>query len=461
MEKPLKVRLHIMSPVHIGCDDVYEPTDFVIDEKKGRLIEFEPLEFIKTLSPADRQSFSNICSRGNIASIVEILKFLSNKQINGREVEIAEDLTEHYKRVRSLPINDEKKLKQELNNFIISRTAYSANNSQPFIPGSSVKGALRTAYLNEEAVSRGIRSRRQAKELEIELLGGDFDTDPFRMVKVSDFLPAGDIKTRIVYAVNRKKKPSRFEARGPFQILEVIKEGVFEGVINIEKPLKDAGIGKAIGLETLITAASSFYKKVFDEDKDVFNNIAVKAPILDTNGKVLIRFGRHSGAEAVTIEGNRSIKIMQARNQPPKFLDHATTIWLASEKSNPNSNSGLMPFGWAVLELLPLDIKNLYPASALREKAIRNDTVRMEVKAAPEKPAPQTVLWENVALTYNPGSRELGVSGKKASVKCEPGMAIVPEEVIARLRKGKIVKANVTVEPLGGNAFRIVKVEQP
>jgi len=29
---PYKVRLHIISPVHIGCDDVYEPTGFVVDK---------------------------------------------------------------------------------------------------------------------------------------------------------------------------------------------------------------------------------------------------------------------------------------------------------------------------------------------------------------------------------------------------------------------------------------------
>ncbi len=62
--------------------------------------------------------------------------------------------------------------------------------------------------------------------------------------------------------------------------------------------------------------------------------------------------GRHSGAECVTIEGNRHIKIMQRSGTPPKFLDHATTIWLASESSKPNTNSGLVPFGWAVMEIL-------------------------------------------------------------------------------------------------------------
>jgi len=60
MEKPIKVRLHIMSPIHIGCDDVYEPTSFVIDERKNKLIEFDPMDFLKTLPPQDKQKFTDI-----------------------------------------------------------------------------------------------------------------------------------------------------------------------------------------------------------------------------------------------------------------------------------------------------------------------------------------------------------------------------------------------------------------
>lgn len=91
MEKPLKVRLHIMSPVHIGCDDVYEPTSFAIDEKKRKLIEFDPMDFIRNLSPGDKQEFTRICMEGNVSSIVELYKFISDKKPEGREVDISRD----------------------------------------------------------------------------------------------------------------------------------------------------------------------------------------------------------------------------------------------------------------------------------------------------------------------------------------------------------------------------------
>ena len=61
--------------------------------------------------------------------------------------------------------------------------------------------------------------------------------------------------------------------------------------------------------------------------------------------------GRHSGAEAVTIEGVRKIKITQKTGEPPKYLEHTTRIWLASEESKPETNKALLPFGWAILEI--------------------------------------------------------------------------------------------------------------
>jgi CRISPR-associated protein Csm5 len=65
----------------------------------------------------------------------------------------------------------------------------------------------------------------------------------------------------------------------------------------------------------------------------------------------LIRLGKHSGAEAVTIEGNRQITVRGPRGNR-EIKNHATTIWFASETSKPESNKGLLPFGWAVMEVV-------------------------------------------------------------------------------------------------------------
>ena len=238
----------------------------------------------------------------------------------------------------------------------------------PYIPGSSIKGALRTAYLGKLATDLGIKGRKdRAKDLEVELLGGSFKTDPFRMVKPSDFLPVGDVKTKIVYAVNKKKNVSnlnRGEERGNIpQILEVIREeSIFEGTIHIQQPEPTAGIKKPIQSKELLNSMHDFYKKIVNEEDDITNSLGAGHIVVnsiinkfkDNRGvsAFLLRIGRHSGAESITIEGNRWIKISPP-GKPPKYSDKgATTLWLTSETSKPNTNNGLVPFGWAVMEII-------------------------------------------------------------------------------------------------------------
>ena len=387
MGRSLKIRLHIISPVHIGCDDVYEPMTFVINERTKKLIAFDPIEFMHSLHGADKERFASICSEGTTASILKIYKFLSNREVKGREVDVTDDFLKHFNKVKTMPIHDNKKITQELNRFSINRTAYNPYTNLPYIPGSSLKGALRTAYLSKLAkeynVQKGwerylncneikfdskvynlIVKKKVSRKLEKDLLHGDFTTDPFRMIKVSDFMPIGDVKTKILYAVNKKKKPSKFDARGPFQILETINGGtVFEGIINVIRPPEKAGIKHSIRAEELLKAINSFFIPQVNSENKTIERIDVSPSVVRAinngfKGRIgktafLIRLGRHSGAEAVTIEGNRWIKIMQGKSRPPKFSrDGATTIWLASETRKPLINKNLIPFGWTVMEII-------------------------------------------------------------------------------------------------------------
>ncbi|MBN2107097.1 MAG: type III-A CRISPR-associated RAMP protein Csm5 [Deltaproteobacteria bacterium] len=367
MEKPLKISLKIISPVHIGCDDVYEPTGFIINESKKKLVVFDTLDFIKSLSDTDRKQFAELCMQGDVASIPKLYYFIGNKKIEGKEIDIASGLPANYQKVKALSkSNDEKRIKQELNQFAIKRTAYNPHNDLPYIPGSSLKGSLRTAYLNMLADQTGTTGwKGKAKDLELKLMNGAFDTDPFRFVKVSDFLPVGAVKTKIMYAVNKKKITSKFEARGPYQIFEVIQPGaVFEGTISILEPSPKAGIKKAVTKNELFPAIRDFYGSAFTHECKLMKGIGVNCNLYEevkeqykgifNTAAFVIRAGRHSGSEAVTIEGSRQIKIMQGKGKPPKFQDSSNTVWLASEQSKTNSNAGLLPLGWMLLSTSPL-----------------------------------------------------------------------------------------------------------
>jgi CRISPR-associated protein Csm5 len=84
---------------------------------------------------------------------------------------------------------------------------------------------------------------------------------------------------------------------------------------------------------------------------DLLNNEL--ATLFKAGHTMLLRVGRHSGAEGVTIDGARNIKIMKGKGNSTDYLDHATTIWLAGDVAK--SNKGLLPFGWVLIEIDPSD----------------------------------------------------------------------------------------------------------
>lgn len=347
MKTVYKCYLQTLSPIHLGCDEVYEPTGFVIDEQHHKMVVFDPMAFIARMPAADRERFSAICRKGTIESILEIYKFMRGRAAEGRPIDVCPGLVDHYKQTIGLPTNNQRRVQNELNKFTIARTAFRQSDQRPFIPGSAVKGALRTAYLNGLAKQKKVGQQRVAKELEKRLMEGTFESDPFRMVKVSDFMPVGDVGLKVVYAINEKKRPSEHDARGPFQILEAIQTGaIFTGEISVDAPEKKAPIKTPVTMDALLNSAQVFYAKECTREAQELKNIQVAG--VTTNGQML-RLGRHSGAESVTIEGHRDIRIMMGKGKKPKFLDHATTFWLSSDYPRPNDKNGLQPFGWAAL----------------------------------------------------------------------------------------------------------------
>ena len=354
----LKCYLKALSPVHVGCDEVYEPTAFVLDEKGQQLVLFDPMEFVAGLDDADRRKFSEICSQGTVSSILDIYKFMRNRPADGRTVSVCADFIDHYRKTLSIPSGDSRKVQQELNSFSIPRTAFLAGDHRPYIPGSSLKGALRTAVLNGRSLRKPavpVRGRGADRELENALLDrSGIPDDPFRLIKVSDFHSVGEARTRVIYAVNEKKSASAYQARGLPLLFEVVEAGtVFQGTITVESPERGSKIRVPISMEELIDSCRKFFSKEKDRENSELARIGIPAgqDAEKTTGFV-IRLGRHSGAECVTVEGYRSIRIMGKGGGGGKTLDHATTLWVASDVRRPNTKQNFKPFGWLSLEPL-------------------------------------------------------------------------------------------------------------
>ena len=439
------IRLTVLSPVHVGCAESYEPTGFTIDSAGEQLTVFDPSSFIAGLSPEDREEFSKICLKGTPASIVEIYRFVHGRPAVGRKAALCNGFAEHYRRVRGL--RDERNIQQELNKFEIQRTSYLPHDGRPYLPGSAVKGALRTAWMNSLAEknpqAQGPPAKKgpgkDAKGLEKVLMDDrsrGFEFDPFRLLKVSDFQPVGDIPVRVLYAVNKKKEPSVHEASGPYQILETIMPGAsFVGNIRVEQPHRDAGIKNALDGDRLLSALAFFEEEKKREDGEL-GRIGARSITFDMdNGRSLIRLGRHSGAESVTIAGHRDIRIMAPRGGKTTSKPKATTLWLAAESGKPETTGNLKPFGWVALEVLaPKAIEELnrtedeWRIGYMEVEADRIEAERAELEALAE--ARQRAAEEEAELEREREERQAEIARMEAKRAAMSKARIAAEDLL-------------------------------
>jgi len=354
---------------------------FVIDEERRELVSFTPSDFLARLSSDELAQYSAICSQGAVEAIQQLYKFMRLHQglAVGRRIAVSNGFYQHYKDVLEKP---EKMFNKEVTDFAIHRTAFNPLDDEPVIPGSSMKGAIRTAVLNfrnKEKTFPHFTGRNGNRDLQKHLLGGTFAHDPFSRLKISDFTPVGEVKRTIKYAASFSKKDGEKKLH---QMQEIIEPGCsFWGSITILP--ETAAIGRhAITPQEIIESLRTFYgdeKKREDSELRAINCFPVD---FKKEQVIPLRLGKHSGAECITVKGHRHIKISPPGN-PMKFSKPdggATTIWLASDSRNPRSPEGLAAMGWVLLAPLSGPEQKKLRKRRQQRQAERNDRLAREQK---------------------------------------------------------------------------------
>jgi CRISPR-associated protein Csm5 len=366
-----------LTPIHIGCGEDFEPTNYVIDN--GVLYQFEPSSL--RLSESDRQLLIKGANRPGIDAILAVQRFFHDRRpecrrVSRREIPVAAGIADWYESRVGQVVQPEGGGGSVANELGIERTAHHPYTGGPYLPGSSLKGSARTAWLNH--LDRGPpvprnptqRPTERTADLEESLLGGSFSSDPFRLVEFADAAGA-DLRSRVVFAVDRRKRPRadgkerdlavRCEAIAGGQFRAAQGEIRFKTLPAAANPSHVPRTEKCIGgFAALARACNHFYRKRLEADLAVLNAlgetrwagdfkalIAALKPALDEGRAMLLRVGRHSGAESVTLEGHRWIRIMEGPGKAHWARD-ATTIWLAADRED--ARTGLRLFGWLLAE---------------------------------------------------------------------------------------------------------------
>ncbi|HHJ38547.1 MAG: hypothetical protein AXA67_08270 [Methylothermaceae bacteria B42] len=385
-----------LSPVHMGTDEDYTPTSYVIDG--NALYEFDQ-RALENLPPAERSQLNAIL---NGKATPDMLKQVQAFFHRNREwlipaaanvVKVSTEMAKLYEDRIGKAANVESGGKQVLNALEIERAYYNPTDRWLMLPGSGLKGAMRTALL--DAVNQGQRTERGERNRELQqclfhYTMRELHKDPMRLVHVGDCAwqgPEALNSAEVLFAVNRKKHPvtkngkevsSQAEQRNLYQLLECaapFRFRAFRGVLNISAPGRvENEQGKlpelCFSFGEIATACNRFYRPIFERETELLkkrgfldtqwrktveallndNSICKR---LENNEAFLLRVGRHSGAESVTLNGVRSIKIIMGKGQKPDWGKEAKTIWLAT--GDKADKRYLKPFGWLLVEMTEPD----------------------------------------------------------------------------------------------------------
>ena len=337
--KNYKIKLKPLSPIHIGTGEAYEPMNYVIDaDKDGKdyMYVFDEFEFVKGLDDKSKEEFGKIVSNLSGEALFALQKFIKDKSALAKKksfqkILVSPKVAKEYREKIGRAVQKEGGGKKVINHLIIETTFISPNLKKAIIPGSSLKGAIATAF--------GEMLYKKARNYDTKEYFSNFSVADSNVIQSHTF---------VADAVNiRRNRASKDDDGGKgvkVRYEAINSKSEFETVFTIEN-------GK-FNIKELITACNSHYMPIFASQfsykTDEFTRKALSDKFIEkyenlklADNQFLLRVGKHSGARAVTVDGVRKIKIMKGGGKY-SIEKEETMTWLINKQ----------PFGWLLCEIL-------------------------------------------------------------------------------------------------------------
>ena len=415
-----KLVISTLTPVHIGTGEDYEPGNYIIDQ--SYLHAFDPSILANKLTDLQAQQLLAIVEKDpiNEQALIKLQQFFKQnsvlaKEIASYKVPVSKELEQFYEKRLGHVVQHERnnrngRHKKVANKLEIERTCQNHHNNQYYIPGSSLKGAIRTAivdklnrktFLNRDEQ----RNKKTSAVIQKEALHyHQVSDDPLKLLKLSDTVfkqeKQNDLpQSAIHFCVNRKRKPAKkssmAEDKGLYQILECISKNQYREIktdirIFEDKDNKLQGLG-VNSIEKIAQLCNCYYLPILLKELLQLKVLNMLPPAWDQmmqtllegtlskqlqQGRAfLLKIGKHGGADTKTLNEIRNIYIPQLK----KSLPEPTTYWLAA--NDEKSSADLLPFGWILLE--NADAPELTELKTYMQEHTQH--IRQQVKADKEK----------------------------------------------------------------------------
>lgn len=357
--KPERIHLVLtaLSPIHIGCGQDYAPYEYV-DTEDGNVAVFGTGQLMRAIPEQARPRLAKAAQDTDRPE-----RKLQKVIAEFRDALLAQE------GIRTIP-KLARRLPEGTNIRRIERTGFDPLTDGALLPGSSIKGALRTAWLGRHH----------------DLLRVGIPEDPLRLLAVAD-APAANEARALMFLQRVHKKPlhhnpgSASSVRYDYLLEAIQRRGKFQTDLTLRQPERDARVRSQIGsIAELVAAANAHYKPELDHclayladmkrdfgygndwanwiDKNInqrtgkakdsktgeIREVTTFGGMMAEGRGFLLRIGKHGGAESLTLPGQRQIRTKYGT----KTTTHTMTL-TANDANEPNKAE---PFGWVFVQLV-------------------------------------------------------------------------------------------------------------
>lgn len=382
MKKHYEITLKPLTGIHIGTGESLTAMDYFVKpvNRIPRYVAYSQDSILQRVigDPIQAQAYDRAC---NDSSLIDLFKFFESNFSISQDLsylcEVTDSFAQEYsKKQKGSPLDGTCEV------FSMYRPA---GKKSPVIPGSSFKGALRTALLNqimhdwdeqtffgpEYARLKEAKERfnfRDAaaieKQLQKKAFGDNPKNDLFRTILFGDAsFPAKD--TQIVGKVENiaRNQNGAIEIKGIPIYAEVLKgslmdsaaEGICHTIVDVDMQMIKFPGNRYGSMQALVSACHYFFKREFVREAEKFYDGSsdrrlelyqqLKKTVMnlgDSKDTFLVRVGRWSQAEFVTCEPIfRMPKV-------PKDHGYGNTRMVF------DFNGQLLPLGWCLCKVKEL-----------------------------------------------------------------------------------------------------------
>lgn len=375
----IRLRLVPLTPVHIGDGTDLWPNEYLLEEpapantrndeygeeiatnvapSSPMLCRFNPVKATRLMTTAQRQTFQAALDEGRLANAARALREAGKGAIIER-VPVSSRSAAELRQAFADPQSRSGQVKP----FIRS-------GGRPYIPGSSIKGAFRTALASaflprDNTYPADSWTHERAMQEAFALEPGKTETDPLRFLHVSDAALPDNATLIDRVEVMARSNPRRSMIQMHYEIVPgraLLPQSrlSWDVWISIDQRAPFDGA-------KLLKLTSGFHWEIWRKERQYFfadatgtqqamdrllKTVKVKGGTLADRGfaeapnYVLLRLGRFGHFESKSLDGVRRGYFPQARD--PEKRRRAPDEWGTTRTVTRDAHGNPIPFGWVI-----------------------------------------------------------------------------------------------------------------